>query len=181
MSRYSSPQGLWYRFGSCRICRGSVHRACGPRHTHGDWYPTRWSAPATTTEVENYPGFPDGSWGRNGGSLREASRPVRTRSSVQNGRQSRFVSAPFPIVGGRRNGAHGRCGHHRDGRLRQISRRTRRAGVSRSRCERLCATCDGFFFRDQEIVVVGGGDTAMEEAHFLTRFASKVWMVSEAS
>ena len=129
-----------------------------------------------TTDVENYPGFVDGIMGPE---LMEQMRKQAARFGAEylteNVTSVALGKSPFEIAVGDRlvradtviiaTGA--------EAKMLDVpgERRLLGHGVS------TCATCDGFFFRDQELVVVGGGDSAVEEALFLTKFASKLTVV----
>jgi thioredoxin reductase (NADPH) len=138
---------------------------------------TAGGALMTTTDVENYPGFADGVMGPE---LMEAMRAQAERFGaeiVTDDATEVDLTGPVKTV--------------RDGSGREYRARTvilamgsgyRELGVEGEK--RLsghgvswCATCDGFFFREQDIAVVGGGDSAVEEATFLTRFARKVYVI----
>ena len=138
---------------------------------------TAGGALMNTTEVENFPGFPAGIQGPD---MMEAMREQAEKFGAQviwdDAEQVELTGDVKTIVTGGGDTYRARAvilatgSAYRELGLSDEKRLSGR-GVS------WCATCDGFFFRDQDIAVVGGGDSAMEEATFLTRFASKVTVV----
>ncbi len=134
-----------------------------------------------TTEVENFPGFPTGVMGPElMSSMREQA--LRFGADIRTEKVTKvdFSSRPFSVWVGDPDAAEPTY----QGKTIIVSTGAQSLMLDLPRENELighglstCATCDGFFFRDQEIVVVGGGDSAVEEATFLTKFASKVTIV----
>jgi thioredoxin reductase (NADPH) len=130
----------------------------------------------TTTDVENFPGFPEGIVGPELiQQMRKQAQRFGARCRTELVSSVNFSRRPFDVTFADRTiqaravivatGASARyLGLPSEQALRN-------KGVS------ACATCDGFFFRGKQVAVVGGGDTALEEANFLTRFCTKVVLV----
>jgi thioredoxin reductase (NADPH) len=139
-----------------------------------------------TTEVENYPGFVDGIMGPElMGVMREQS--IRFGAELRTAKVSRVdlsSPSPFPLWIGDPEAEEPTV--MADALIIATGARSLMLGCPNE--DRLlgygvstCATCDGFFFREQHIAVAGGGDSALEEALFLTRFASKVTVIHRRS
>ncbi len=129
-----------------------------------------------TTDVENYPGFPDGILGPDMmAKFRDQAERFGTRFLTKDVTRVDFSVRPFHIgVGDDTYEADAVIiSTGASARWLEVPGEDKLRGFGVS----ACATCDGFFFRDRELVVVGGGDSAMEEAIFLTKFASKVTII----
>jgi len=138
---------------------------------------TAGGALMNTTEVENFPGFTDGVMGPDlMDNMRKQAKRFGAELITDDIVEMDLAGDIKVLKDGSGNTIHAKAvilamgSAYKEIGLENEKRLSGR-GVS------WCATCDGFFFRDQEIAVVGGGDSAMEEANFLTKFASKVVLI----
>ncbi|MGW4464457.1 thioredoxin-disulfide reductase [Micromonospora sp. NPDC004704] len=137
----------------------------------------------TTTEVENFPGFPDGILGPElMDSMRKQAERFGAEFLTDDVSRVELTDTGEPGSAAVSTVYVGETAYRAKAVILTTGSAWRPLGVPGEQ-EYLghgvssCATCDGFFFRGQEIVVVGGGDSAMEEASFLTKFAAKVTIV----